>query len=243
MQNKNQEIAFFDKYANNEGEYNVFTDQSNQKIVQNCIEFGGFKPDMQIVDLGCGAGIFTKILHELGFQVVGLDISSGLIKVAQGQFPQIEFVVGDVEELPFESQSLDGIFLSGILHHLPDPSKCAQEVYRVLKAPGIFVAFDPNRRNPFMWLYRDKSSPFYSSQGVTENERPLLAEEIVPVFNQVGFQVSTRYLSGLHYRYIASSALRWALPIYNRLDDILFRPSLLQSRRAFILTRGVKPSQ
>ncbi len=46
----------------------------------------------------------------------------------------------------------------------------------MLRPGGRFVAFDPNRMNPFMWLYRDRASPFYSSVGVTENERPVLAE-------------------------------------------------------------------
>ena len=40
---------------------------------------------------------------------------------------------------------------------------------------GRFVAFDPNRMNPFMWLYRDRASPFYSSVGVTENDCAVLA--------------------------------------------------------------------
>ena len=45
----------------------------------------------------------------------------------------------------------------------------------MLRPGGRFVAFDPNRMNPFMWLYRDRSSPFYSPVGVTQNERPVLA--------------------------------------------------------------------
>ena len=46
----------------------------------------------------------------------------------------------------------------------------------MLRPGGRFVAFDPNRMNPFMCLYRDRSSPFYSPVGVTENERPVLAK-------------------------------------------------------------------
>ena len=80
--------------------------------------------------------------------------------------------------LPFATASFDGILLSGIVHHLPDPKRCAAEVFRVLRPGGRFVAFDPNRMNPFMWLYRDRSSPFYSSVGVTENERPVLAKAV-----------------------------------------------------------------
>ena len=241
MQNKEKEIAFFSEYANSQGEYDVFTEESNRKIVQSCIEFSGLKPPMKIVDLGCGTGVFTKILCDLGFSVSGLDLSPTLIEVAQKKYPNIEFHVGDVEHMPFASESFEGVFLSGILHHLPDPSHCTREVYRVLKAKGIFVAFDPNRLNPFMWLYRDKRSPLYSPEGVTENERPIKASEMERFFKGAGFHVSFDYLSGIHYRYVASARFRWLLPVYNFLDDILFRPFFLKPYRAFVLTRGVKP--
>ena len=239
-QNKQREIDFFNQYASAEGDYDVFTDRSNLKIVRSSVDFGGLRPPGRMVDLGCGTGVFTKILFDLGFQTEGLDISDGLIEVARKKYPSILFKVGDVEALPYESESVDGILLSGILHHLPDLSRCAKEIFRVLKPRGAFVAFDPNRQNPFMWLYRDKSSPFYSSKGVTENERPLLTKEISPVFTEAGFQVSFKYLSGLHYRYVASGAVRWALPIYNFLDEALFWPAFMNPYRAFVLTKGVK---
>jgi hypothetical protein len=81
------------------------------------------------------------------------------------------------------------VLLSAIVHHLPDPSACASEVYRVLVKCWRFMAFDPNRMNSFMYLYRDPSLPFYSSVGVTENERPILAEQKADVFCRAGFSV------------------------------------------------------
>ena len=56
-----------------------------------------------------------------------------------------------------------------------------------------------------MWLYRDPASPFYSSLGVTVNERPVLARQVAAVFERAGFEVSSHYLSGLAYRYVASA--------------------------------------
>jgi len=95
--------------------------------------------------------------------------------------------------------------------------------------------------NPFMYLYRDRSSPFYSSVGVTENERPVLAQQIAATFRQAGFSVGTDYLSDLSYRYVASSRLRWLLPAYNALDRALFAPGFMKPLRSFVLTYGEKP--
>jgi hypothetical protein len=45
------------------------------------------------------------------------------------------------------------------------------------------AAVDPNRVNPFMWLYRDRASPFYSSIGLAENERPVPAWRVAEMFS------------------------------------------------------------
>ncbi len=240
MQNKHLEIAFFDRHAQ-EQQYNVFSPESNRKIVQACMKQGRFRPGSLVIDLGCGSGVFTHLLQEQGLRCIGLDISHDIMAVGHKANPELDFLTGDVEHLPLCSGSVDGILLSGIIHHLPDPSRCAQEVYRVLRPGGSFAAFDPNRMNPMMWLYRDRSSPLYSNVGVTENERPILAAQTARVFTRAGFRVSTDYLSGLRYRYVASTRLRWLLPLYNSLDDALFRPNWLKSFRAFVLTSGVKP--
>ena len=157
------------------------------------------------------------------------------------KYPKLTFLEGDVEALPYADNSLDGVLLSGIVHHFPDPSRCAAETFRVMRPGGRFMAFDPNRANPFMYLYRDKSSPLYSNRGVTENERPIIAAEVVRVFSNAGFVVSTDYLGSLAYRYIASPTMRTLLPVYNFLDDILFRPEAVRHLRPFILTYGEKP--
>jgi len=139
-----------------------------------------------------------------------------------------------------KTTSLDGVLLSGLVHHFPDPRRLAGEVKRVLRNGGRFVAFDPNRMNPFMWLYRDRASPFYSSVGVTENERPVLAWKIADVFRDEGFRVQTDYLAGLAYRYVASRRTRMLLPIYNFIDGAVFNLAIMQPFRPFVLTSGEK---
>jgi SAM-dependent methyltransferase len=162
------------------------------------------------------------------------------VELARRNYPAVDFVEGDVERLPFPAASFDGVLLSGIVHHLPDPSRCAAEVFRVLRPGGRFVAFDPNRLNPFMWLYRDRSSPFYSPVGVTANERPVLAKEVAAAFGAAGFAVESEYLSDLRYRYVASSRVRRFLPVYNAIDSVLFGPGFMRPFRAFVLTYGEK---
>ena len=239
-QDKQKEIAFFDGHAAADS-YDVFTPETNVRLISTCMRLAGLKPGARVADLGCGSGVFTDLLSKQGYQAIGLDISPKLIALGRAKYPTVEFHEGDVEHLPFADGSTDGILLSGLVHHLPDPSRCAAEAFRVLKKGGSFVAFDPNRMNPFMYLYRDRSSPFYSNVGVTENERPVLAHQIAAVFRNAGFKVGTDYISDLSYRYVASSRLRWLLPAYNALDRTLFAPSFMKPLRSFVLTYGEKP--
>jgi len=180
------------------------------------------------------------LLERAGYACVGLDISGQLLRLARRRYPGIEFVQGDIEHLPFADGSFDAALLSGVVHHLPDPSRCAAETFRILRPYGRFVAFDPNRMNPFMWLYRDPSSPFYSSVGVTANERPVLAREVTAVFERAGFKVSSQFLAGLAYRYVASSRARHLLPIYNMIDAGVFSLQVMARFRPFVLTAGTK---
>ena len=138
-------------------------------------------------------------------------------------------------------ESFDGVLLSGVVHHFPDPSRCAPKCFASLRPGGRFVAFDPNRRNPFMWLYRDPASPCPQLHwGNRETERPVLASNVAAVFERAGFEVSSHYLGGLAYRYVASARARILLPIYNKIDAAVFSFSLMERFRPFVLTAGVK---
>lgn len=172
--------------------------------------------------------------------MTGLDISPILIEIGHARHSAITLVEGDAENLPFDSGSFDGLLLSGMIQHFPDPRRWIEVAYRVLKPCGKFVAFDPNRLNPFMYLYRDPSSPFYSPVGVTENECPVLPSEMVRHFRAAGFSAYVEYVSGMSYRYIASAKGRTLLPAYNAVDKILFGPNFMKSMWPFVLTYGSK---
>jgi ubiquinone/menaquinone biosynthesis C-methylase UbiE len=238
-QDKGKEITFFDAHAAAD-EYDVFTPQASAQLIGGFIRLSGLPRGARVADLGCGSGAFTELLRQAGYSTVGLDISPKLIALGCSKYPGLELIEGDAENLPFETNSLDGILLSGLVHHFPDPRRLAAEVRRVLKPGGRFVAFDPNRMNPFMWLYRDHASPFYSAIGVTENERPILPWRVAQVFREEGFRVQTDYMAGLAYRYVASRRTRMLLPIYNFIDSVVFNLSFMKPLRPFVLTSGEK---
>lgn len=241
-QNKESEIAFFDSHGASYA-YDVFTPDTNERIIDIVTRLGRFAPGERIADLGCGSGVFTGLLHRRGFNCTGIDLSPKLIRIAHEAHPGIDFQEGDIEHLPFADESFDGVLLAGVLHHLPDWTACIAEVKRILKPGGRFVAFDPNRMNPAMYLYRDRSSPLYSSIGVTRNERLVVARDLVEAFSAASFTTGTEFHSGLKYRYLAAEKLRWLLPLYNFADSLLFAPAFMARLRSFVFTFGEKPKR
>jgi SAM-dependent methyltransferase len=239
LQDKQKEIAFFDAHATS-GEYDMFTAQANARLIAAFVRLSGLPRGARVADLGCGSGAFTELLRQACYSSIGLDISPKLVAIGRSKYPGLELIEGDAENLPFASESLDGVLLSALVHHFPDPRRLVAEVRRALKPGARFVAFDPNRMNPFVWLYRDRASPFYSPVGVTENERPVLAGQVAEVFRNEGFRVQIDYLAGLAYRYVASRRTQRLLPIYNFIDNTVFNLAIMKPFRPFVLVSGEK---
>jgi len=98
--------------------------------------------DGQIIDIGSSTGRDVNVFNEQGFDVVGVDKSEEDIKIAKEKFPELNFVVGDVEELPFDKDSIDASYIINVIHYV-DAKKALQEIFRVLKPGGVcFIHFN-----------------------------------------------------------------------------------------------------
>lgn len=93
-------------------------------------------------DFGCGPGHTTKFLYENGLvDIIGIDISSEMVKTAKRIFPQIKFECGNLLNLSYKENSFtSAIAFYSIVHFSYDQVKIAfQEVNKVLKNKGQFL--------------------------------------------------------------------------------------------------------
>jgi ubiquinone/menaquinone biosynthesis C-methylase UbiE len=205
-QNKDAEREFFGAFVKGRG-YDVFDDNGYSRIMAEFLKF--FRParGLKVMDLGCGTGAFTGRFLKYGFQLSGIDISPGCIEYARKRYPEISFEVGDIEDTRCPDGAFDVVLLSAVLHHFQDLSTAIRECHRILKKGGVLLAYDPNRSNPFMRVFRCKDSPLYISKGVTKNESPLGQKEIAAALKSCGFSEHKVYgISGITFRYIDSKA-------------------------------------
>jgi ubiquinone/menaquinone biosynthesis C-methylase UbiE len=111
-----------------------------------------FNKDDLLLDIGCGAGRTTVVLHEMGYKVIGGDISKPMIERASERFPQIDFRILDACNMEFADASLSQVLFSfgGIdcVHPIEKRNQALNEIKRVLKPGGIFIY---SSHNPW-WL-------------------------------------------------------------------------------------------
>lgn len=102
------------------------------------LEFVTPDPRQAILDLGCGTGTLTHELAGRAGRVVGIDASPEMVATARRSFPNIEFLVADALELPFENQ-FEVVFSNAVLHWLRDHERLLKNIRRALKPGGRLV--------------------------------------------------------------------------------------------------------
>ena len=100
-----------------------------------------------IVDVGCGAGAFSKALACGKRLVIALDIEEEPLREIENS--HIERVCADAHHLPLKEGSVDCVLILSLLEHLENPEKCMKELYRVLRHDGTAIIQLPNLQYPF----------------------------------------------------------------------------------------------
>ena len=96
----------------------------------------------RILDLGCGPGWYSLALERAGASVVSLDLGSDDVREARSK--ELAAMVGDGQQLPIATGSLDGVFCSNLLEHVPDPESVIDEIARILKPGGwAWISWTP----------------------------------------------------------------------------------------------------
>ncbi|MGO9336083.1 MAG: ArsR/SmtB family transcription factor [Terracidiphilus sp.] len=104
-------------------------------------------PPMVIADLGAGEGAFALLLAQRAKKVIAVDTSAKMIEVGREQalrhgLDNVEYRLGDMEELPIDTASVDLVFFSQSLHHALHPERAISEAARILVPAGRIVILD-----------------------------------------------------------------------------------------------------
>ncbi len=120
----------------------------NPWIAHRIHEFYSYRsPQIQILDVGCGAGFLSNYLAKENFQVTALDLSASSLEVARRRDSTgtVRYVLADAYDIPFDEGKFDVVTSTDFLEHVTDPRRVIQEISRVIKPNGFFFFHTFNR--------------------------------------------------------------------------------------------------
>ncbi|OGT33674.1 MAG: hypothetical protein A2W28_03100 [Gammaproteobacteria bacterium RBG_16_51_14] len=115
------------------------------------------------LDIGCSGGFFTSAITPYFNQVLGLDIDTHALKLANksNEADNLTYLAGDSLNLPLPDKSVDLIICNHVYEHVPDPEQMFRDIYRVLSDEGVcylgsasmLTLIEPHYHLPFLsWL-------------------------------------------------------------------------------------------
>lgn len=103
----------------------------------------------RILDIGCGVGDYSNYFQIKGGEVIGLDLTSLYISKAHPTNKNIHYIIGDAQNIPVRSSTIELILINEVLEHVPDDKKIITESNRITKKDGYLTIFAPNKFYPF----------------------------------------------------------------------------------------------
>jgi len=145
-------------------------------------ELAGLLPKgAKVLDAGCGAGVpAAKFLADSGFEVVGIDFSENMLKLARKNVPNATFIRKDMTRLDFADNSFDGLTALYSIIHVPREKHAPlfERFHKILKPEGImFVCMGPDE-----WEATEK---YYGTNMFWSHYSP---EKTLQLVKDAGFQ-------------------------------------------------------
>jgi ubiquinone/menaquinone biosynthesis C-methylase UbiE len=169
FQSKAETKAFYDKISH---VYDLLAEHSEGPVRRAGLEKLDARPGEKILEIGFGSGhSLVSLAQSVGLtgKVYGLDLSQGMLHVAQGNLhkaglaDRVELACGDAVQLPYPPESLDAIFMSFTLElfDTPEIPKVLAECKRVLKPGGRIAVVGVSKEgeggvilHAFEWSHR-----------------------------------------------------------------------------------------
>jgi len=166
--------AFFDSVAGRLGRKYV-PGKSWKSLAEALLRL---MPPLVVADLGAGEGSFALLLSQRAVRVIAVDSSARMIEVGREQAARhgvknIDYRLGDMEEIPIGAGEVDVVFFSQSLHHALHPERALAEAARILKPQARIVILDlvKHRFEEARELYADEWLGFSEAELETMLEK------------------------------------------------------------------------
>jgi len=184
---------YFNRFYSSGG-WQYSLEQQRQFLVEKIIEPVGLTPGSRLLEIGCGMGMQSGLLFDLGFDVTGVDVSDVAIQHAKRNFPGPQFLCMNLEDAEFARESFDVIYsrgltwyhynLDGVNPNGTDVPHQTRILFDKLKKGGVFI----------LQISTDFSGTEDPATGVINNK----LDHYVSFFERFGEVIHVSNWNGVH---------------------------------------------
>jgi SAM-dependent methyltransferase len=177
----------------------------------------------RVLDVGCGGGLFLRLMADRGCQVLGLDSSieaAGTAWHAQG----VPVICGSLAQAPLQRESCSLITMFHVLEHLYEPAIYLDAAHRLLKSDGRLVVQVPNLSS-FQFLMLGEN---WNGLDIPRHLIQFRLRDLELLLRECGFEVLRRKHFSLRDNPagFASSLAPWLDPMARRVRGVLETPRM-----------------
>ena len=136
-----------DEFTRQAQTFEVWAEQADTEVGAHFGSALGEVARSRLIDVACGPGVVTAALAPNATSVVAFDATEEMLERAKARCAKaglgnVEFKIGDAENLPFADAQFDGAVTRAALHHFAHPRRAVAEMFRVLRPGGVAVFAD-----------------------------------------------------------------------------------------------------
>lgn len=146
-------ISFFDGCAKNWDAETI----RNERVINIILDNAQVKENTRVLDVACGTGVLFPGYIKRGAVVTGVDISPEMVKIAKKNFPEIEVICEDVENLNF-TEKFDVVMVYNAFPHFPYPERVIEKLSTILRDGGRLSVAHGMSREDLLKLHNERAS-------------------------------------------------------------------------------------
>ena len=154
----------------------------------------------ELVEFGCGTGIYTETIVPKTTSMFATDLSDSLLAVARariGDHPKVTIQKENCMSTSFPSEALDSVFMANLIHVIESPSTLLQECYRILRKSGTLVIVTFSGHNMKLWEKIKMGLRFVKSWGKPPaHTHSFSLEDLASMTEDAGFTIKISKVIG-----------------------------------------------
>lgn len=112
-------------------------------IVKHLQEISQLPPNKKILEIGCGNGIGTRLIHEyfVPSELIATEYDESLVEITQQKVKDLNVIVeqADATKFRFVNNEFDAVIGLSVIHHIPNWEEALDELHRIIKPNGLLI--------------------------------------------------------------------------------------------------------